>query len=143
MVCGAGAISRRIRSIGRARLHLSRLEVRIPPGSTTSFGFLLRFLLLSLLLSTRGSLLLKWGTLTPNLLKCPYGQMGTKPAKVGHLAATLLKYVPKKTSTPGGFEPRSIDLKAGVFSLDQRAEWGKNVTKVGDLTFFYLFFTLT
>ena len=58
---------------------------------------------------TRGSLLLKWGTLTPNLLKCPYGQMGTKPAKVGHLAATLLKYVPKKqkqkTVPPGGSNP--------------------------------------
>ena len=58
---------------------------------------------------TRGYLLLKWGTLGSNLLKCPYGQMGTKPAKVGHLAANLLKKRRKKTkkqkSTPLGFEP--------------------------------------
>ena len=83
--------------------------------------------------------MLKWGTLTPNLLKCPRGQMGTKPAKVGHLAATLLKYVPKKqkqNSTPGGFEPRSIDLKADVFPVDKRAEWEKPVAKVGNLTLF-------
>ena len=39
-------------------------------------------------------------------------QMGTKPAKVGHLAANLLKYVPKKQNkkgAPRGFEPRSND----------------------------------
>ena len=37
--------------------------------------------------------------------------MGTKPAKVGHLAANLLKYVPKKTKTksaPARFEPGPI-----------------------------------
>ena len=55
--------------------------------------------------------MLKWGTLTPNLLKCPRGQMGTKPAKVGHLAATLLQYVQKKQKNKMhkamGFEPRS------------------------------------
>ena len=30
---------------------------------------------------TRGYLLLKWGTLGSNLLKCPRGQMGSKPVK--------------------------------------------------------------
>ena len=55
--------------------------------------------------------MLKWGTLGSNLLKCPYGQMGTKPAKVGHLAANLLKKRRKKTKTKKaprrGSNPRS------------------------------------
>ena len=64
---------------------------------------------------------LKWGTLGSNLLKCPRGQMGTKPAKVGHLAATLLKYVQKtKTKIAQGYGVRTpvylsgFDLKAGA-----------------------------
>ena len=68
--------------------------------------------------------MLKWGTLTPNLLKCPAGQMGTKPAKVGHLAANLLKYVPKQTKTKkvalAGSNPgpmMGFDAKAGDLPL--------------------------
>ena len=61
--------------------------------------------------------------------KVPEGQMGTKPAKVGHLAAAnLLKYVPKKQnknqyprvgSNPGRFE--AFDLKAGIFPYRQKS----------------------
>ena len=45
-------------------------------------------------------------------------QMGTKPAKVGHLAATLLKYVPtKKTGAPAGFEPGPIAYETERLTL--------------------------
>ena len=44
--------------------------------------------------------------------------MGTKPAKVGHLAATLLRYVQNnnnnKLHKAMGFEPRSKGGEAGA-----------------------------
>ena len=54
-----------------------------------------------------GVLVAKVGYFDPKSAKVPiWADMGTKPAKVGHLAATLLKYVPKKqknkTVPPGG-----------------------------------------
>ena len=59
--------------------------------------------------------------------------MGTKPAKVGHLAATLLKYVPKKTqkkqcprvgSNPGLLV--EFDVKAGVLPLHYTKKLARN-----------------
>ena len=41
-----------------------------------------------------GVLVAKVRYFDPKSAKVPPGQMGTKPAKVGHLAANLLKYVP-------------------------------------------------
>ena len=70
--------------------------------------------------------------------KVPQGQMGTKPAKVGHLAANLLKYVPKKQkqnqylrvgSNPGRFE--AFDLKAGIFPLKKELNGEKTSRKWG------------
>ena len=62
------------------------------------------------------------GYFDPKSAKVLLEQMGTKPAKVGHLAANLLKYVPPQTkkSAPRGFEPGSndgFDAKAGVLPL--------------------------
>ena len=58
-----------------------------------------------------GVLVAKVGYFGVKSAKVPPGQMGTKPAKVGHLAANLLKYVQTKNkkSAPRGFEPGSND----------------------------------
>ena len=45
--------------------------------------------------------------------------MGTKPAKVGHLAATLLKYAPL----------RYLTSKRVLRPLNNAAEWGKTLRK--------------
>ena len=72
--------------------------------------------------------------------------MGTKPAKVGHLAATLLKYVPKKQnkkqcprvgSNPGLLV--EFDVKAGVFPLHYTKKLRRNAPK----EFFFYIYTLT
>ena len=79
-------------------------------------------------LSHPGVLVAKVGYFGAKFAKVPQGQMGTKPAKVGHLAANLLKYVPKKIqknryprvgSNPGRFE--AFDLKAGIFPCRQKS----------------------
>ena len=61
--------------------------------------------------------------------------MGTKPAKVGHLAATLLKYVEKKkNSTPWVRTPvylRNLTSKRVFFPLHHAAEWEKTLRKWG------------
>ena len=63
------------------------------------------------------------GYFDPKSAKVLPEQIGTKPAKVGHLAANLLKYVPKKTkkkvplmgSNPG--PTAEFGCKAGVSPL--------------------------
>ena len=59
-----------------------------------------------------GVLVAKVGYFGVKSAKVPQGQMGTKPAKVGHLAANLLKYVKKnkKKSSPGWVQT-PVDLR--------------------------------
>ena len=60
----------------------------------------------------------KVGYFDPKSAKVLPEQIGTKPAKVGHLAANLLKYVPKKKKKKvhhRGSNPRSIAI-FGPFS---------------------------
>ena len=66
-----------------------------------------------------GVLVAKVGYFGVKSAKVPQGQMGTKPAKVGHLAANLLKYVKKKTkkkSAPPRFEPTIDSCQSSRFS---------------------------